>query len=58
MAYQRKTQDEWQIHQNWGCGFEEVSAYETFKEARADLRLYRENQPEAPAKLVLKRIPL
>ena len=58
MAYIRKTRDEWQIHQNFGYGhgWEEVCAEDTRKEALARLREYRENQPEYPVKVVLKRI--
>ena len=52
------TRDEYQIHGNYGQGWEEVSAYDTRPEARADLKLYRENEPQYAHKLVKKRIPL
>ncbi len=54
--YKRKTVDEWQIHQNWGQGWEEVSAYDNSRDAREDLKAYRENQPEAPCKLICRRV--
>lgn len=60
MAYQRKTRDEFQVHGNYGYGhgYEEVTAEDSFREARARLREYRENEPGIPFKLVTKRIPL
>ena len=56
--YKRKTVDEWQIHQMWSGEWEEVSAYDKRKEALIDLRLYRENQPEAPVKIICRRVKL
>jgi hypothetical protein len=50
--------DEYQIHQHTAEGWEEVSAYQTRKEAKADLKAYRENQPEYAVKIVKKRIKL
>ena len=56
--YERKTRDEYQIHQFTTQGWEEISAYDTRHEAVADLRAYRENQPEYPAKLIVRRVRL
>ena len=56
--YQRKTRDEWQIHQLTAYGWEEVSAYDTRTEAKADLKEYRENQPEFPARPVKARVKI
>lgn len=56
--YKRKMIDEYQIHQHTAEGWEEVSAYQTRKEAKADLKAYRENQPEYAVKIVKKRIKL
>lgn len=58
MPYQRKTEDEYQIHQNCGYGWEEVCAESTRKEARERLKEYRENQPEYPVKCVKRRIKI
>ena len=56
MHYQRKTRDEYQIHQRTACGWEEVCAEDSFREARERRREYRENQPEYPVKIVCKRV--
>lgn len=58
MAYKRKTQDEYQIHQHTGQGWEEVTAETTRREARERLKEYRTNQPEYPVKMVVKRVPI
>lgn len=55
MPYQRKTQDEYQIWQFWGS-WEEVCAESTRAEARKRLAEYRANQPEAPVKIVKRRV--
>lgn len=41
MTYKRKTRDEYQIHGDYGQGYEEVCAEDTRKEARAGKRTYR-----------------
>ena len=56
MAYQRKTRDEYQIHSDYGYGFEETTAHDSYSSARAELKLYRENQPEFAHKIVKRRI--
>lgn len=60
MAYQRKTEDEFQIHGDYGhgAGFEEVTCETTRAEGLARLREYRENEPGVPFKLVTKRLPI
>jgi hypothetical protein len=58
MAYKRKTRDEYQIHGNYGQGYEEVCAEDTWKEARARLKEYRENEPMYSHKLVCKRVKI
>lgn len=58
MPYQRKTRDEYQIWQHWGHGWEEVCAEDTRGQARERLREYRDNQPEAPVKIVKRRVRL
>ena len=56
MAYIRKTRDEYQIHGDYGQGFEEVCAEDTRKEARERLKEYRENEPQYRHKIVIKRV--
>lgn len=57
MAYTRKTYDEWTIQGMYGAyGWEDVSAYDNRKEARGDLKAYRENEPQYPHRLIKRRI--
>ena len=58
MAYKRKTQDEYQIQQYTGYGWEEVCSEDTFREARERRNEYRENQPEYPVRIVKKRVKI
>lgn len=53
---ERKTYDEYQIHGNYGHGFEEVTAEETYQAAREQLKCYRENERGIPFKIIHKRI--
>ena len=55
MAYQRKTKDEYQIWQYWGQ-WEEVCCEDTWKDAKARLKEYRANQPEAACKVIKRRV--
>ena len=55
MTYIRKTKDVWVIESNYGYGFEETTASDDRREARADLKAYRDNQPEYAHRLVCKR---
>ena len=56
--YTRKTKDEYQIHGNYGYGFEEVTAEETYKEAKAQLACYRANEPQAVFRIIRRRVKL
>ncbi len=58
MAYQRKTVDEYQLHVNYGQEWEHEITEDSFREARARRREYRENCPEYPCKIVKRRVPL
>ena len=58
MAYIRKTQDEYQIHGLYSFGFEEVTAEDTYREAKQRLKEYRENEPDTLFKIIKKRIKL
>lgn len=56
--YTRKTRDEWQIHANYGGGWEHETSYDSRYEAKEDLRLYRENAPQYSYRLVKKRVKI
>ncbi|MBQ6091398.1 MAG: hypothetical protein IJL07_09060 [Lachnospiraceae bacterium] len=43
MAYQRKTQDRWDIETNYGDGWEVENSEYTREDAKRSLREYREN---------------
>ena len=53
--YQRKTLDEFQIHQNLGGTWEEIAAYATLREGRTDIIARRANQP-GDYRLVKRRV--
>ena len=55
MAYQRKTHDEWEIHSNYGNGFEYTVTGENRLDAKRLLHEYRINQPQYEHKIVKKR---
>lgn len=54
--YIRKTEDEWVIFGNYGYGWDELCCYDSYAEAKADYRAYRENEPNYPHKLIKRRI--
>lgn len=54
--YKRKTRDEYQIHGDYGQGFEEVCAEDTYKAARAQLKCYRENEPQYRHRIIKRRV--
>jgi len=60
MAYVRKTKDEYEIQGNYGYGdgWECETTEETYKEAKEQLKAYRENISEVPHRIVKKRIKL
>jgi len=53
--YKRKTRDEWQLHSNYGYGWECECIAENFVDAKRLVREYRENTT-GEHKIVLKRI--
>lgn len=59
MGYERKTVDFYVVQGNYGFGhgFEDVYASEDYKDARERLKEYRQNEPNAIHKLVVKREP-
>jgi hypothetical protein len=58
IMYKRKTKDEFQLHVNYGQGWEYEICEDSYREAIAQKRCYRENCPEYPTKIVVKRVPL
>lgn len=55
MHYIRKTRDVYAVEQNFGYGWECLSACDTWKEARTEAKWYRQNQPQYPARIVKRR---
>lgn len=43
------------VQGHYGCGWEDLTASEVYKEAKADLRAYRENDP-APTRIIRRRV--
>lgn len=58
MAYQRKTKDVYILCGNYGCGWEEMIEYDTWKEAWEDYVAYQNNEPHFPHCLRKRRVPL
>ncbi len=56
MSYQRRTTDEYQIHGNYGQGYEEVTAEDSYRAAREHLKCYRENEPGVSFKIIKRRV--
>lgn len=58
-TYKRKTVDEYQIHQYfYPTGWEEVHCETTWAGAKASLQDYRNSDPTARVKIVIKRVPI
>lgn len=55
MARERKTVDTWQLHVNYGQGWEHEITESTSREARERRREYRENCPQYPTRIVYRR---
>lgn len=58
MAYQRKTQDEYQLFANYGQGWEHETTEQTRAEIKERLREYRTNAPQYSYKIVTKRVKI
>jgi hypothetical protein len=54
--YQRKTHEEYEIEGNYGYGWEVVTTEETYREAREQLKCYRENEPQYAHRLRVRRV--
>lgn len=57
MTYARKTVDEFRIMGYFEQGWEEVTAEETWKDAKVQVRCYRDNDPDHAYKVVVARVP-
>jgi hypothetical protein len=55
MAYQRKTKDVWHIEVNYGGGWEHELTEDSWLEAKAQLKCYRENCPQYPVRARRRR---
>lgn len=58
MTYKRKTKDEYQMHSNYGYGWECEVSEDTRKEIKIRLKEYRENCPNGQYKIVVRRIKI
>lgn len=54
--YKRKTKDVYMMMSNYGYGWEEELTEDTYKEAKQQIKTYRENCKNAQYKIVKKRI--
>ena len=54
--YVRKTYDEYEVLGNYGYGWDVLTTCATLKEARDDLKAYRENEPSVPHKIEKRRV--
>jgi hypothetical protein len=54
--YIRKTEDEFEILGNYGFGFEMVTTETTWRKAKEQIILYRQNEPGIAFKIVKKRV--
>jgi len=57
MAYVRKTYDEYEIQGNCGYGWDCETTEETWKDAKAQAKCYRENV-NYPIRIVKKRVKI
>jgi len=58
MAYQRKTRDEYEVQGKYYGTWELETTESTYKEAREQLKCYRENVPGVCFRIVTKRVRL
>lgn len=58
MAYQRKTEDEWDIQGHYPDGWETVTTETTWKEARTNVKIYRQEEPETAFRVVKHRVKI
>jgi hypothetical protein len=60
MAYIRKTRDEYNVQGYYdpSTGWEDVCAEDSYREARARLKEYRENEPQYAHRIKVRRVPI
>ncbi len=58
MAYKRLTQDEYIVQGNYGQGWEDLTAENTYKEIKDRLKEYNENEREYPHRWIKRRIKI
>jgi len=58
MSYVRKTKDEYEIQGNYGYGWDVLCTEETWREAKAQLRCYEENELQYLHRIVKRRVKL
>ena len=60
MSYTRKTRDEYELQANYGYGhgYECITAEDTRRAAREQLKTYRANGDYTPMRIVCKRVKL
>jgi len=58
--YKRRTEDEYQIWANYGYGdgYEEIDCSDNLKDAKINIKLYRENQPQYAYKIIKRRVKI
>jgi hypothetical protein len=58
IMYKRRTFDEYQLHINYGQGWEHEISEESRKEAKERIKEYCANCPQYPVKIVVKRVKI
>ena len=58
MEYVRKTKDVYYLMGNYGYGWEEMFECENWKDAREQLKTYRDNEPQYSHKIVKRRVKI
>jgi hypothetical protein len=54
----RTTEDEWTVQGNYGYGWEDLTAADTWKEIKQNLREYRENEPGTSFRAIKRRVKI
>jgi hypothetical protein len=58
MAYKRKTEDEYEIQGDYGQGWEMVTTETNRSDVKANIKCYREGEPNICFRIVKKRVPI
>lgn len=58
MTYQRKTRDTWELHVNYGQGWEHEVTEFSWRAAREQAATYRREVPQYPVRLLKRREPI